>query len=128
MREPIETGLPEPRQPFSWATRAADLIFTNHGPVRPDGAILQGSIEAQTELTLANLRQALARAGASLDDVVQTQIYLLDGADMAAVDAIYAHHFKPPYPTRTTLVVAGLVAPGMRIELSAIAERPRGVV
>jgi len=121
MRNVIETGLPSPRQPFSWATRANGLIFTTHGPVLPDGNILQGSIEDQARLTLENLRQALASAGATLDDVVQVQIFLIDGADMAPVDQVYRSFFAAPFPTRASLIVAGLVAPGMRIELSAIA-------
>jgi len=121
MRETIETGLPQPNQPFAWATRAGGFIFTTHGPVQADGTILQAPIEDQARLTLENLKTALAKAGASLDDVVQVQIFLLDVADMAPVDRIYRDYFSAPYPTRASLVVAGLVAPGMRIELCAVA-------
>lgn len=124
MREEIDTGLPTPGQPFSWATGAGDFVFTTHGPVTVDGSILQGDIEAQTRLTLDNLRRALAAAGCDLDDVVQAQIFLVDVADMAPVDAVYRTVFRPPWPTRASLVVAALVAPGMRIELSVIARRP----
>jgi 2-iminobutanoate/2-iminopropanoate deaminase len=124
MRETIDTGLPDPGQPFAWATRAAGFIFTTHGPVQPDGTILQAGIEAQTRLTLDNLKMALAGGGATLDDVVQVQIFLIDVSDMASVDRVYRDYFKAPYPTRASLVVAALVAPGMRIEICVTALAP----
>ncbi len=121
MRQTVETGLPAPAQPFAWATRIGDLVFTTHGPVQADGSILPAGIEAQARLTLDNLKQALEKSGSSLANVAQVQIFLLDVADMAPVDRVYREYFEPPYPTRASLVVAGLVAPGMRIELTAIA-------
>ena len=121
MRQDIETGLPIPAQPFSWAVRGGDLVFTAQGPVLPDGSILQGDIGAQTQLTLENLATSLAATGGELDDVMQMQVYLLAAEDVAGMDEVFRAHFAPPYPNRCTLIVAGLVAPGMRIEISAIA-------
>jgi len=123
MRETVETGLPEPSQPFAWATKAGDFLFTTHGPVQSDGTILQAGIEEQTKLTLDNLGMALKAADLGFDDVVHVQIFLIDVADMAPVDQVYRHYFAKPYPTRASLVVAALVAPGMRIEVCATALR-----
>jgi len=123
MKQEIETGLPSLGQPFSWAVASGDMIFTAHGPVTPEGAILQGDITAQTRLCLENLQTALTAAGATLADVVQVQLFLLDVADMKPVDAVYAEMMPRPYPNRSTAVVAGLVAPGMRIELMATARK-----
>jgi enamine deaminase RidA (YjgF/YER057c/UK114 family) len=124
MKTEIETGLPSLGQPFSWAIASGDLIFTSHGPVTPQGTILDGDITAQTRCCLDNLQTALTAAGVTLADVVQVQLYILDVADMKAVDAVYAQVFPRPYPTRCTVVAAGLVAPGMRIELMATARKP----
>jgi enamine deaminase RidA (YjgF/YER057c/UK114 family) len=121
MRTEVETGLPSFGQPFSWAIRDGGMVYTSHGPVTLEGKILQGDITAQTELTLANLRRSIEAAGGTLDDVLQVQVYILDVADMKPVDAVYAKVFRAPYPSRSTAVVAGLVAPGMRIELLATA-------
>jgi enamine deaminase RidA (YjgF/YER057c/UK114 family) len=99
------------------------LLFTTHGPVDSAGKILQEGIEAQTRLTLDNLGRALAAGGCTFADVLQVTIYLLDVADMAKVDEVYRSYFKPPYPVRASLIVAGLVAPGMRIELNAVAAK-----
>lgn len=121
MRQEINTGLPSLGQPFSWAVADGQMVYTSHGPVTAEGRILQGDITAQTRLTLENLRRVLEAAGGSLDDVLQVQLYLLDVADMKPVDAVYAEMFRTPYPSRSTAVVAALVAPGMRVELLATA-------
>lgn len=121
MRQEINTGLPSLGQPFSWALADGPMVYTSHGPVTAEGRILQGDITAQIRLTLENLRRALEAAGGSLDDVLQVQLYLIDVADMQPVDAVYAEMFRAPYPSRSTAVVAALVAPGMRVELLATA-------
>jgi 2-iminobutanoate/2-iminopropanoate deaminase len=121
MRQEIDTGLPSLGQPFSWAVGDGQMVYTSHGPVTPEGRILKDDITAQTRLTLDNLRRTMEAAGGSMDDVLQVQLYLLDVADMKPVDAVYAEFFRSPYPSRSTAVVAALVAPGMRIELLATA-------
>ncbi|NPT38254.1 RidA family protein [Paraburkholderia xenovorans] len=121
MTEIIETHLPEPGQPFSWATRVAGVIYTAHGPVRLDGSIETGSIKDQAHLAFRNLEVTLNAAGASLRDVAQVLIYLVDAADVPLVDEIYRLYFQKPYPNRSTVIVGGLVVSGMRIEIVAYA-------
>ncbi|MFT8243974.1 RidA family protein [Roseomonas sp. BN140053] len=124
LKQEVDTGLPVPGQPFSWAIRSGGLLFTTHGPVQPNGSVLQGDIRQQARLTLENLRHSLEAAGGSLDGVVQATIFLVDGADMAPVDEVYREFFRAPFPNRASVVVAGLVAPGMRVEIQAIAALP----
>jgi enamine deaminase RidA (YjgF/YER057c/UK114 family) len=121
MARVIPVGLPSLGQPFSWATEAGGMVFTAHGPVRPDGSIETGSIEAQARLTFENLRLALAAAGLGTADVAQVLIYLAEVDDVRAVDDVYRNYFAPPYPNRSTVVVKALVVPGMRIEIVAYA-------
>lgn len=124
----IDVGLPALGQPFSWAIKAdlsrSHLLFTAHGPVRPDGTIETGDVSAQARLTFANLRQAVVAAGGSLADVAQVLIYMTDVADMPAIDAVYREFFAPPYPNRSSAAVAALVAPGMKLEIVAYAVVP----
>ncbi|MGH8786929.1 MAG: RidA family protein [Cupriavidus necator] len=117
MKQVIETGLPTPAQPFSWATQAAGLLFTAHGPVRPDGSVDTGDIARQARLTFENLKLATEAAGADLNDVVQVLITLLEADDVPVVDAVYREFFAPPYPNRSTVIAKALVVPGMRIEI-----------
>jgi len=124
MKEVIDCGLPALQQPFSWAVRAGGMVFTAHGPVRPDGSIDTGPIEDQARLTFANLRQAMAAAGGSLADVVQVLIYMTNISDMRAIDTVYREFFAPPYPNRSSAAVAALVVPGMKLEIVAYAVLP----
>ena len=111
---------------MEWATRAGDLLFTAHIPIRPDGTIETGDIRTQTTLTLANLAQALAAAGLSRRDVTQVVVYLTDINDRDGYNAVYRDFFAPPYPNRATVIAAGLAVPGMRIEMvvHAVASKP----
>ena len=117
MKESIDIGLPSLAQPFSWAIKAAGLLFTTHGPVLADGSIQTGSIEQQTRLTLQNVRRAVEAVGAQMSDVAQVLVYMVDENDMPAIDAVYREFFAEPYPNRSSVAVRSLVAPGMRIEM-----------
>ncbi|WP_295375275.1 RidA family protein [uncultured Pseudacidovorax sp.] len=125
MKQVIDVGLPALKQPFSWAVKATGaMLFTAHGPVRTDGTIDTGTIEAQTRLTFENLRRAVQAAGGTMADVTQVLIYMTDVADMPAIDAVYREFFEAPYPNRSSAAVAALVVPGMKIEIVAYAIVP----
>lgn len=112
---------PPPKGAYSPAVRAGPFVFVS-GQVPRDpltGALVgPGDVGAQTRQTLANVRGALAAAGATLADVVSVTAYLADIGDWAAFDAAYREVFTPPYPTRTT-VGAGLT--GVRVEVTVAA-------
>ena len=125
MKQIIETGLPPLKQPFSWAVKATgSMLFTAHGPVRPDGTIDPGPIADQARLTFSNLRMTLVAAGGTLADVTQVLIYMTDVADMPAIDNVYREFFSAPYPNRSSAAVAALVVPGMKLEIVAYAMLP----
>lgn len=70
-------------------------------------------------MTFANLRQAVQAAGGDLNDVTQVLICMTDVKDMPAIDRVYCEFFEAPYPNRSSTGVAGLVVPGMKIEIVA---------
>jgi 2-iminobutanoate/2-iminopropanoate deaminase len=121
VKEILDVGLPPLKQPFSWATKKNGFVFTAHGPVRIDGTIDTGSIEAQARLTFENLRRTLLAAGGTLDDVMQVLIYMTDINDMASIDAVYREFFSEPYPNRSSFAVVALAVPAMKIEIVAYA-------
>ena len=122
MKQVVTTPLPPLKQPFSWAVKASgQMLFTAHGPVRTDGSIDTGPIEQQARLTFSNLRDAVQAAGGTLADVAQVLIYMTEVSDMPAIDAVYREFFEAPYPNRSSMGVAGLVVPGMKIEIVAYA-------
>ncbi len=116
------TDAPQAIGPYSQAVSAAPWLFCS-GQIGLDpatGALAAGGIEAETQRVLENLRAVLAAAGATLDSVVRTTIYLVDLADFARVNEIYARYFRAPFPARATVGVAALPR-GARVEIDAIA-------
>jgi 2-iminobutanoate/2-iminopropanoate deaminase len=123
MKEAIATaGAPKAIGPYAQAVRAANWLFLS-GQIGLDpqsGELVSGGVEAEAERVLENLKAVLTAAGAGLDDVVRTTIYLTDLADFVRVNALYERYLSPPYPARATVGVAALPR-GARIEIDAIA-------
>lgn len=108
--------------PYSQAIVAGSLLFTS-GQIALDpatGELIDGDVEAQTRLVLANLAAVLAAAGASFDKVVKTTIFLIDLGDFQRVNAIYAEHFPGVPPARSTVQVSRLPRNAL-VEIEAIA-------
>ena len=102
--------LTPPVGPFSQAIEAGDLIYFS-GQVGQDpatGKLVAGGIAAETERVFGNLSAVLKAAGRSFDDVVRAGVYLANMNDFVAMNGIYARHFSPPFPARTTIAVAAL--------------------
>ncbi len=111
---------PAPSLPFSKLRVANGFVFlSGEMPFAADGSIPEG-ITAQTTLVLQRIAATLGTQGLGLDDVVQVAVHLVDGADFAAFNAAYRQHFQDPLPVRTT-VVAQLLAPGARLEVTVTA-------
>ena len=90
-------------------------------PILPDGTKLtDGSVSAQTEAVLANLRAILAAAGSSPAQVIHVRIYLNDIAEWATINAIYADFFGTHKPARAVVPVPTLHY-GFKLELEAVA-------
>jgi 2-iminobutanoate/2-iminopropanoate deaminase len=119
-------GVPAPRGPYSPAVRAGDFIFVS-GQVPVDPAtqqLVSGDIGVETRQVLNNIRHILEGCGATLADVVKCGVYLGDGKDFAAMNAVYAEFFGEAKPARAT-VVTGFALAGVRVEIEAIAYKPR---
>ncbi|HEU4410531.1 MAG TPA: Rid family detoxifying hydrolase [Polyangiaceae bacterium] len=108
--------------PYSPALRAGDFVFVS-GQIALDpatGQMAAGDVRAQAERALANLSALLEAAGASWADVVRTTIYLVDMADFAAVNEVYASFVGDPPPARATVEVRGLPRAAL-VEVDAVA-------
>jgi 2-iminobutanoate/2-iminopropanoate deaminase len=127
-REPVESGAaPKPIGPYSQAVVAGDFVFLA-GQVGLDpatGKLVHGGAAAQAAQAIRNLGAVLDAAGATLDDVVKTTVYLVDLADGPAVNEVYGQAFSAPHPARASVQVAKLPA-GARVEIDAIAVRRAG--
>jgi len=113
---------PQAIGPYSQAIRAGGLLFLS-GQVGLDpatGALVEGGLEAETTRALQNLEAVLRAAGAGLDRVVRTTVFLVDLGDFATMNAIYARAFGETRPARSTVQVSALPR-GARVEIDAIA-------
>jgi enamine deaminase RidA (YjgF/YER057c/UK114 family) len=117
MKKVIKTHLPGEDAPLEWAVSADGIMYTAQIPIREDGTIETGNIDAQAELTFSNLKRTLIAAGGSLDDVTQVLIYLTNKEDFQGMNAVYRRYFSKPFPNRATVIVAGLMVPGATIEI-----------
>jgi 2-iminobutanoate/2-iminopropanoate deaminase len=108
--------------PYSQAVVHGKMVYTA-GQVALDPAtmeLVQGSVAEQTDRALTNLRAVLAAAGTGLDRVLKTTVFLVDMADFAAMNEVYARHFGSHRPARSTVAVAGLPK-GARVEIDVVA-------
>ena len=102
MRQAISTeAAPKAIGPYSQAIRAGSLLFVSGQiPLDPaTGAMVDGDVAAQTHRVFANLKAILEAAGASLDNVVRSTVYLADMNDFAVVNGVYGTYFSSPVPT-----------------------------
>jgi enamine deaminase RidA (YjgF/YER057c/UK114 family) len=86
----------------------------------PDGRLVGGGdAGAQTRQVLANIKSALERAGARLEDVVRTRIYVRDIAQWEAIGRAHGDVFGAIRPASAMVEVSGLVDPAMLVEIEA---------
>ena len=115
--------VPAPAGAYSPGVRTANagtLLFVSGQTPRDQatGQIVEGDIEAQTRLTLANMERILLAGGATFANVVSLTVYLADENDWGTFDRVYRTVFSPPYPARA---VVGASLRGILVEISAVA-------
>ena len=107
--------------PYSQAMVIDRFVYTA-GQVGLDprtGKLVEGGLEAETRQALANLAAILEAAGAGLDRVIKTTVFLADMRDFPAMNAIYADAFREHRPARSTVQAAALPL-GARVEIDAV--------
>ena len=114
---------PPPSGPYSAAVSAGHLVFVSAQlPVDECGAVVGGSAAEQAHRALDALGHQLRSTGLSLDTVATVTVYLVDPADTAAFDDVFAAFFSEPRPARTLVGVAWLPG-GARLQVEAVAVR-----
>ena len=119
--------IPKPVGPYSQGIKVGNLVFTaGTGPFDlTTGQLLLGDIRKQTRQVLENIKTILEAAGARMQDVVKTTIFLTDLKDWSAMNEVYREYFVKDPPVRATVQVAGLWG-GMAVEIEAIAVLQEG--
>jgi len=124
MRQNITGGSPyEPIIGFSRAVRVGNCVhLAGTGPVGADNEDAAG----QTRRIFTIAAEALAKAGATFNDVVRTRMYLTHAEDWETVGRVHGEFFSAIRPAATMVVVAALLNPAWRIEIEmdAVATDP----
>ena len=121
----LTSGAPAPIGPYSQAVIANGFVFLagQVALVPETGSLADGGIEAQTHQVFANIRAVLQQAGASLEDVVKTTVYLQHLSDFAAMNSVYAQYLGSAAPARSTVEAARLPKDAL-VEIEVIAVVP----
>ncbi len=118
------TNAPAAIGPYSQAIEANGTVYVSGQlPIDPaTGEFAQGGIQAEARQSLTNIKNILAEAGLTMQNVVKVTVLLADISNFAAVNEVYAEFFQAPYPARSAFAVAALPK-GANVEIEAIAVR-----
>jgi 2-iminobutanoate/2-iminopropanoate deaminase len=108
--------------PYSQAVRSGQFLFASGQiPIDPaTGEFVAGGIAEQTEQVMRNVSAILEAAGAGLQQVVKTTVFLADMDDFTAMNEVYGRFFGENPPARATVQAARLPRDA-RVEIEAIA-------
>ncbi len=126
-KEIVKTNkAPVPIAPYSQGVKANGMLYVaGQIGLNPDTRkLVEGGVEAETIQIMENIKAIVEAAGAKLEDIVNTTIYIKDISSFAKVNELYGKYFTGNFPARTTIGVANLPG-GANIEIAVIAVLPK---
>jgi 2-iminobutanoate/2-iminopropanoate deaminase len=115
----LSPDMPVAIGPYSHAVRAGDFVFVSGQPGidASTGAVPPGSFEVEARQAFVNLRTVLEGAGATMDRVVRTTVFLANADDLPAMNQLFAEFFAAAPPARATPIMS--LPRGLRISIDA---------
>jgi 2-aminomuconate deaminase len=132
----VVEGKATPRGKYPHIKRAGDFLFVSGTSSRRADNTIAGAevdalgttkldVRAQTRAVIENIRDILATADATLQDVVEITTYLVNMNDFAGYNEVYGEYFDTNGPARTTIAAHQLPHPHLLIEITAMAYKPK---
>jgi enamine deaminase RidA (YjgF/YER057c/UK114 family) len=110
---------------YSRVVAAGPWLVTAGCTATVDGVVRHvGDAAAQAREAFTIALTALAGAGATVEDVVRTRMYIVDRADAAGVGAVHAEFFAKVRPVTAMIVVSGFLDPEHLVEVEVEAYKP----
>ena len=120
MRQNISSDSPwEPIVGYSRAVRAGNMVFVTGTTGTDSAGNPVGDLAAQVRAAIEKVEWALELAGASLDDVVRTRMFVTDISRWEEIGRVHAEFFGEIRPATTMVEVSRLIAPGIEFEIEA---------
>ena len=102
------------------SSRAGDRVCVSGTTATDeDGQPLSGTPSEQTRVALETVADALAEAGATIEDVVRTRMYVTDADDWPEIGRAHSEFFDEVRPAATMVEVASLIDPDLCVEVEA---------
>lgn len=109
--------------PYSQAIEAGGIVFVSGQlPINPATGEMPQTAEEQARQSLENMKNILAEAGLSMDNIVKTTVYLSDMSYFADMNKVYATYFSGDFPARSAFAVKELPKQAL-VEIECIAVR-----
>lgn len=109
--------------PYSQAIEANGMVFVSGQlPINPETGDMPATVEEQARQSLENMKNILAEAGLTMDNVVKTTVFLQDMSLFAGMNSVYATYFSGDFPARSAFAVKELPKSAL-VEIECIAAR-----
>ncbi|AMX84907.1 reactive intermediate/imine deaminase [Geobacillus subterraneus] len=121
MRKVETKNAPQAIGPYSQGIIVNNMFYSSGQiPLTPEGEMVKGDIQAQTHQVFQNLKAVLEAAGASLETVVKTTVFIKNMDDFAAMNEVYSQYFPNHKPARSCVEVARLPKDAL-VEIEVVA-------
>tara|TARA_B100000809_G_scaffold11764_1_gene10976 strand:+ start:14753 stop:15133 length:381 start_codon:yes stop_codon:yes gene_type:complete len=124
MKKIITTSkAPAPIGPYNQAVLSGNTLYTSGQiAINPEnGELILDTIEAETKQVMENMKEVLAAAGMTFENIIKTSIFISDMNNFSKINAVYGEYFnEETAPARETVEVSNLPK-FVNVEISAIA-------